>query len=437
MPPPVSERFSLEVRLGRDGDIEEWLATDTSLDRPVLIRAIGPESTPERRQEFIEAVQKASVLGHLHLAAIYMVEEVEGGAYSVSEWTGGATLGARLEAGDTIEPDEFLSNASGLAAALAALHDEGVVHGAIDTSAITYTVSHPAKLAGFGRHSRGATTHEDVRALSEVLEQSLTGAPPGTSPPSELIDGLSPDVDRILREGRRGLIGARALSEALATAPTPRRPQPESTRPSRRLLIVALVLAFAAAGLVGLGRVFTPSGMPVAPPPAATGDDGAVVTVPLTTTAPTTTTTTEPSSQTVTASDAATFDPFGGGGENDDMVDQILDNDLSTSWRTETYLDPLPLLKPGVGVTVQVRGTPDSLDLLGLSAGTSVEVRWSGFQSENLEDYERLGRLVSQPGATSLQVPPRDGGTWLVWFTDLPPVDGDYLASLAEIRFEE
>lgn len=434
MPPPVSDRFRLEVRLGRDGDIEEWLATDTSLDRPVLIRLLGPETSPERRREFIEAVQRASTVSHLHLAAIYMVEEVEGGAYSVSEWTGGATLGARLEAGDTIDPDEFLPNAAGLAAALATLHEAGVVHGAIDPTSITYTVAHPAKLSSFGRHLRGETSHDDVRSLSEVLEESLTGSPPGTSPPSELIDGLSSQVDRILREGRRGMISARALSEALATAPTPRHAQPESTRPSRRLLIIAVVLVVAAAALVGLGRVFTPSGMPVAPPPAATDPD--VVTVP-NTTASTTTTTTPPSTRSVSVSDPSTFDPFGGGGENDDLVEGLIDGDLSTAWRTEVYLDPLPLLKRGVGVTVQVAGTPRSLDLLGLTAGASLEIRWNGSQTDDIDAFETVGRMVSQPGATSLRLPPRENGTWLVWFTDLPPVDGDYMVSLSELRFRE
>lgn len=394
MPTPVSDRFRLEVRLGRDGDIEEWLATDTELDRPVLIRQLGPESSPERRRAFVEAVQKASTVSHLHLASIYMVEEVEGGAYSVSEWTGGATLQARLEAGDTIEADEFLPNAAGLASALAALHEAGVVHGGIDLGAITYTVAHPAKLGSFGRIARGATIHGDVRSLAEVLEQSLTGAAPGTSPPSELIDGLSSEVDRILREGRRGTMAARTLAEAFAGAPTPRRPQPESTRPSRRLLIAATT----------------------------------------TTSVPPTTTTIRESAN-VEIGQVATFDPFGGGGENDDMVEALIDGDLGTSWRTETYLDPLPLLKPGVGIAVDVDGSPRDLELLGLSDGASLELRWAQGESEDLADYEVVGRLVSQPGTTAVRLPPRDGGRWLIWFTDLPPLNGDFAASVAEIRF--
>lgn len=432
MPPPLPDRLKLEVRLGRDADIEEWLATDTSLDRPVLIRFLGAESSLRRRREFVDSVQQASQVSHPHLTSIYMVEEIDDGAYSVSEWAGGATLESRLRSGDTMDPDEFLPNAAGLAAALGALHEAGVVHGGIDLGAITYTVSHPAKLGAFGRHSRGATPHDDVRSLSEVLEQSLTGAPPGLSPPSELIDGLSTAVDQILRSGRRSALGARALSEAFASAPTPRRPQPESGRPSRRLLMVAAALTVAAAALVGVGRLFTPAGLPIAPPPAPSDSD--TPPAPTNTTVATTTTTTTVPPPDLEVSNPAAFDPFGGGGENDEMAVNLLDNDLSTSWRTEVYLDPLPLLKDGVGVSVDVAGTPRTIELLGLTPGAALEARWSPSGGSELGDFEVIGRFLSQPGTTSIRVPRRTGGTWLIWFTDLPPVDGDYMLSLAEIR---
>lgn len=435
MPVAIPDRFRLEVRLGRDGDIEEWLATDTSLDRPVLIRVLGPETSAERRRDFVTAVQKASAVSHLHLSAIYLVEEVEDGAYSVSEWNGGATLRARLDAGDTIEPEEFLSNASGLFSALAALHEAGVVHGGIDLSAITYTVAHPAKLGAFGRHSRGADPHDDVRQLAEVLEQALTGSPPGITPPSEAIDGLSSDVDRILRAGRTSNVSARSLAEAFASAPTPRRPQPESPRPSRRLLLTAMALVVAAAGLVGLGRLFTPSGLPIAPPPAAQQAGGPPQSPTTTEAAPPPTSSIPQPSSDVTVSSAETFDPFGGGDENDALVENLLDGDTSTQWRTETYLDPLPLLKPGVGIRVEVTGTPRVLELIGLAPGASFEIRWAPRASDDLDDYEVVGRLDSQPGTTSLQLPSRPDGAWLIWFTDLPPHEGDFQASISELRF--
>ena len=65
MPPPLPDRYRLEVRVGRDDDIEEWLATDTQLDRPVLVRILGPdgdELPPDER----EVVRRSHMMGETH-----------------------------------------------------------------------------------------------------------------------------------------------------------------------------------------------------------------------------------------------------------------------------------------------------------------------------------------------------------------------------------
>jgi hypothetical protein len=67
---------------------------------------------------------------------VFAVELVAGGAYSVSEWTGGATAQDRVDAAQTFEFEEFLPNAAGLAGALAALHQACCIHGGLDLSAI-------------------------------------------------------------------------------------------------------------------------------------------------------------------------------------------------------------------------------------------------------------------------------------------------------------
>ena len=83
MPPPLPPRYRLEVRLGRDHDIEEWLATDLNLDRPVLIRILGPDAPDRRRQEFMSTVRAAAAVIHPHLEPVYAAEEVAGGADQV------------------------------------------------------------------------------------------------------------------------------------------------------------------------------------------------------------------------------------------------------------------------------------------------------------------------------------------------------------------
>lgn len=244
------------MRLGRDDDVEEWLATDVSLDRPVLVRSLGPESSTERRQHFVDGIGRLAAVSHPHLAKVYMVGQVQGGAYAVLEWTGGSTIADHVNAGRGVELAEFLPNAAGLAGALADIHDTAISHGSVDASAVSYSLAHPAKLGAFGRLPR-TDQRGDVIALGKVLETALTAAPPGGPPPSERIDGLSPVIDRILRTAQSGGLTAREMEKALAAAPTPRAPAPEPRAGSRRLLYAALLLVILALALVGVGLVFS------------------------------------------------------------------------------------------------------------------------------------------------------------------------------------
>jgi hypothetical protein len=430
MPAPISDRFHLELRLGRDGDVEEWLATDVSLDRPVLVRSLGPESSPKRRRQFVESVGGASRVTHPHLARVFFVEEVDGGAVSVSEWIGGATVADRIDASQTLELPDFLPNASGLAGALATLHSEGIVHGAIDLSAIYYSVSHPAKLGAFGRIPKTDAVG-DVRSLGAALETALTGSPPGGPPPSERIDGIPRVIDRILRQAQSGELNAEELEKALLAAPTPRAPQPAEGVVPRRLLIASAVLVVLAVGLIALGRVFSGGATPVIPAAA-----------PVTTAAATTTslpqqvTTAPVLVGEVRLEGAAAFDPFGGGGERDDLLANILDGDLATEWRTESYHDPLSLLKPGVGIAFTISGSPSQLQLVGLTVGTRFEIYWSATLFAQLEGWTRIGGATAAPGTTVIDLPRREDGFWLLWLTELPlQSDGNYRASLTEVRF--
>lgn len=428
MPAAIPDRYALEVRLGRDGDIEEWLATDTSLDRPVLIRSLGPESSVARRKQFVTSVSAAAKTTHSHLARVFSVNEVEGGAYAVSEWTGGATVADRVAAGQPVELADFLPNASGLAGALAALHAVGAVHGRIDTSAISYSGAHPAKLGAFGREPSWTDPIGDVHALCASLETALTGSPPGGPPPSERVDGVPRAVDTILRSGQTGRVTADDLEKAFRAAPTPRAPTSDTSPTSRRLLFTAIGLVLVAVGLVTVG--FFLSG-------------GTALVVPTPTTAEVTSTTATPNATTTTpegvtgALEVATVDPYGEGGENDQLVANMVDGDTSTEWRTERYLDPLPLLKPGVGVSMQVAGRPSRLQLVGLTEGTVFEILWSEEPFPDPTGWEHIAGGVASPGSTSLSLPPRVNGYWLVWLTDLPERgDGTYQAAIAELRFE-
>jgi serine/threonine protein kinase len=241
------------VRLGRDGDIEEWLATDLHLDRPVLVRLLGPEVDSDRRAGFLVAVGEAAQVSHPYLAPVFAAEEVEGGAYYVTEWTGGVTLSSRMAAGETIDPSEFLVGATGLASALTTLHRAGVVHGAIDPGAISYRLGSPPRLGAFGRHRRHASAAADVIALASALEQGLTGRRPGGAPPSQVMDGMPPGLDAVLDAAQRGELTASGLATRLAELPPKTEPPPPDPAWARRGIKWALILVVAALALIATG----------------------------------------------------------------------------------------------------------------------------------------------------------------------------------------
>jgi hypothetical protein len=332
----------------------------------------------------------------------------------------------RVAANQPIDLPDFLPNAAGLAGALAALHANGAIHGAIDPSAISYSGAHPAKLGAFGRPVT-ADALGDVRALSEALETALTGSPPGGPPPSERVDGVPRAIDTILRLGQSGKLTAEELEKSLRAAPTPRPPQPESGPIPKRLLIAAIGLVVVAVALVAVGFLLSGGSAPVVPTPTTEAASSTTATSLVTTTV---------NLGDVTASDPETLDPFGEGGENDQLVANILDRDPATEWVTERYLDPLPLLKPGVGITVRVSGTPTGIEIVGFTESVPFEVYWSNQLVEDLSRWERIAGAHASPASTSVDLPPRRDGFWLIWLTDLPPrTDGSYQAAIAELRF--
>lgn len=413
MPPPLPERYRLEVRIGRDDDIEEWLATDDQLDRPVLVRVLGPESRPERRAGFAAATKAAAAVTHPNVARVYEVATIPDGAYSVSEWPGGIRLADRSTAGLAPDPSALLANAEALAHGLAALHLAGVVHGAIDAGAVFFSAARPAKLGAFGRPARTTAPEDDVRALANVLEEAITGRPARSVPPSEVVDGLSPLLDEVFEELDHRHLTAETLAERLGSVPSPSVQEPAAPS-GRRWGLMALGLGVAATLLVLLGTRFAPDSVVVPDGTSGPGISGGSATV---------------------IGRVRSFDPFGDGTENDRMLPNLVDGDENTAWTTESYIDPLPLIKAGVGVVIEVSGTPSTMVVEGVPRGSAFDLRWGPTGGSELGSFEILQRVVADGGPLLLVLPERVDGGWLVWFTELPADGRFHRTSISGVSF--
>ncbi len=427
-------RYQLEIRLGRDEDVEEWLATDLTLDRPVLVRMLGPEVGAERRRQFLANVRSLASVTHPHLLEVYAAGTDGEHTWMVAEWAGGVTIADRLRAGTPMSAEEFLPNASGLAEALAELHALGFVHGSIGPDAVSFATAHPAKLMAFAGPGTGRSQQADVADLARTLEAAVSGLAAAAPPPSQLTDAIHRSVDKALADGKHEQLTAAEMAARLRAAPTVR----PSRRPpgwSWRWVIPALLLGLVAMVVTLIG----PFGRSEAAPPFALPDP------PTTTVPPTTTTTIALPDIRVIVVDV--LDPSQDG-ERDAELPNLTDGDPSTSWRTERYFAPISLIKPGVGVTFVLDRAPGHLEF-DASVGTGYQLRWAPTLPDSLEAWEILGEgiVTGDPASafatTRTELPPKEGGFWLLWLTELtyqgqsddePPRDFFY-SRVFEVRF--
>ncbi len=424
MPPRLPERYRLNVRLGADGDVEEWLATDEQLERPVLIRFPGPAGSRKRMEQFLASVRAAAATSHAHVQTVFAAGELHGSAFAVSEWDGAVTVADRLRAGETIPVSEYLPNAAGLADGLATFHGTGGTHGSIDTSAIHFSSAHPARLAGFGRIPTTTSQEDDTIALANVLRTAITGSDNPWVQPSQVAEGLPPAVDEALTAAAAGGVSAAQLADSLRTIPYSPRPEPNASWSPRGLIVFAgVVAAILAVAALGLAVDIDPDSAFLYPAaPAETPTPAPDTTIPVEE---------EPVNESITAA-AAAFDPLGDGAENDGDAAAAIDGDRSTGWETERYPEPISTTKAGVGLILTAEGSISVIEITG-SPGTRYTIGWASEPLPTPDEWESIGTGTLLTGTTRHQVPTRKG-VWLLWLTSLPEQpDGSFAARISNV----
>ncbi|MEN8233419.1 MAG: hypothetical protein ABFR89_00670 [Actinomycetota bacterium] len=426
MPPRLPDRYRLNVRLGTDGDIEEWLATDEHLERPVLIRFPGPDADERRIASFLTPVRAAAGTAHPHIQTVYAAGEATGSAYAVAEWDGAVTIADRIKAGETIPIAEYLPNASGLAAGLAAFHATGGIHGAIDPSAIHFSAAHPARLASFGRVPITTTPEGDTAALASALRTAITGSENPAVRPSHVAEGIPPAVDDAIEAAEAGRLDASGLAEALGAVSLRREPDADRRWTVKPLVLFGFIVVLALVlSVLGLSIDVDPDS-PFLFPAAPAGKDHTTPT----NTAPATEI---PDDVTIPAT-LSVYDPYGDGAENDESLSLAIDGDRTTRWETETYPEQFGEKKAGVGIALE---TPIPIGGIEIAAAPSTRftIAWSATLPEVPGEWERISAAQILAGPTRLDLPKREGGYWLVWITSLlERPDGTFATSVSEIR---
>lgn len=133
---PLAGRFQLECEVGSGGMGRVYRAIDGETGRTVAVKLLNIQGGSLERERFSREATTLALLRHPHIVS-YVAHGLNGSGepYLAMEWLEGEDLAARLARGP-LSLSEAATLARGLASALAAAHDAGVVHRDIKPSNI-------------------------------------------------------------------------------------------------------------------------------------------------------------------------------------------------------------------------------------------------------------------------------------------------------------
>jgi TolB-like protein/tRNA A-37 threonylcarbamoyl transferase component Bud32/Tfp pilus assembly protein PilF len=125
----LADRYRIERELGGGGMSRVWVATETALDRQVVVKVIASELTEGLSAErFAREVRLAARLQQANIVPVLNAGTAAGLPYYTMPYVRGESLRARLAGGTPLGVAESVSILRDVARALAYAHGEGIVH---------------------------------------------------------------------------------------------------------------------------------------------------------------------------------------------------------------------------------------------------------------------------------------------------------------------
>jgi serine/threonine protein kinase/pimeloyl-ACP methyl ester carboxylesterase len=156
--------FIVKEKLGAGGMGHVYRATDTKLHRDVALKVLAEHlvGDPVQVARFRREARMLAALNHPSIAAIYGLEEVNGGTVLVLELVEGPTLADRLNGG-RLPLGEAIHVAGQISDALAAAHHAGIVHRDLKPANVKLTPDGRVKVLDFGiAKSIGGRAYDEV-----------------------------------------------------------------------------------------------------------------------------------------------------------------------------------------------------------------------------------------------------------------------------------
>ena len=245
MQPKTISRYRVGRLIGAGGMGEVYLAEDETLNRKVALKILPVRFTQdeERVRRFQREARAASALNHPNIITIHEIGHSDSVHYIATEYIEGETLRERM-ARQKLNIAEVLDVANGVASALAAAHDAGIIHREIKPDNIMLRPDGYVKVLDFGlakladpesalndsssgavmgtllyispEQARGLQpdARSDLYALGAVMYEMIAGRPPvrgenfidiafaivneTPKPPSHYVSGVPPELDNII-----------------------------------------------------------------------------------------------------------------------------------------------------------------------------------------------------------------------------------------------
>lgn len=182
----LDSRYEVLAKVARGGMAAVYRARDLRLSRTVALKVMRSDLTEDDEfiAKFDREARSAAVLSHQNIVSIFDQGVAHGQPYIVMEYVDGETLRRVISREAPLPPEQALTYMEGIASALAAAHDAGVVHRDIKPENVLISHRGQLKVVDFGLARRVGSP-----------QMTATGVLVGTASylPPELVTHSRPD----------------------------------------------------------------------------------------------------------------------------------------------------------------------------------------------------------------------------------------------------